>query len=54
MLGYKEEDVIKMRDAVLNAYDSLPDSDYIEDGTIQGLSNTIDFLNGLLAEGHIQ
>ena len=53
LMGYEVKDVIKMRDAVLNAYDSLPDSDYVEDGTIKGLSDTVDFLNGLLEEGRV-
>ena len=55
MLGYKEEDIIKMMASISIArfhYVTVPQDNNIE-GIRDGLSMAYDFLDGMLAEGRI-
>lgn len=48
MLGYQEDDVEEMKDAILKV---MPVDD---PSTSQTLMNAFDLLDGLIVEGHIQ
>jgi hypothetical protein len=52
MLGYKETDVLDMQYAIEEAVFYLPPSNH--DDTRINLQKTWDFLDGILAEGHVQ
>ena len=52
MLGYTKDDLDDMIKAVANAYECLPDSDYVDEDTFNNLTKTKNFLNGLWAEGY--